>query len=56
MVTLFNPGDQPQSTTLNWAGSVGAAHYSNTAEETQVAVDGQIIVAGQDVVTIRVEK
>lgn len=56
MVTLFNPDDQPQSTTLNWAGSVGAAHYSNTAEEAQAAVDGQITLAGQDVVTIRVEK
>jgi alpha-mannosidase len=58
MVTLFNPGDQPQSTTLSWglAGAVGAAHYSNTAEEAQAAVDGQITLAGQDVVTIRVEK
>ena len=56
MVTLFNPGDQPQSATLSWAGSIGAAHYSNTAEEVQAAADGQITVAGQDVVTIRVEK
>ena len=56
MVTLFNPGEQPQSTALSWAGAVGAAHYSNTAEEAQAAVDGQITLAGQDVVTIRVEK
>ena len=56
IVTLFNPSDQPQSTTLSWNGSVGAAHISNTGEEALAPVEGPIAVAGQDVVTIRVEK
>lgn len=56
MVTLFNPNEQSESTSLTWTGSVGAAHYSNTSEEAQASVDGPIVVAGQDVVTIRVEK
>jgi alpha-mannosidase len=56
IVTLFNPGEQSESTTLNWNGSVGAAHYSNTTEAVQAAVDGPIAVASQDVITIRVEK
>jgi hypothetical protein len=56
MLTLYNPGDRPEATSLGWNGSVGAAHYSNTAEETLEPVEGEIAVAGQDVVTIRVEK
>ena len=56
MVTLYNPGGQPESTTLRWNGPVGAAHYSNTGEEALAPVDGVIAVAPQDVVTIRVEK
>ena len=56
MVTLYNPGEQPEATSLTWHGSVGAAHYSNTAEETLEPVNGNVTVAGQDVVTIRVEK
>jgi hypothetical protein len=56
IVTLFNPGEQSESTTLNWNSNVGAAHYSNTTEETQDAVNGPITVAAQDVITIRVEK
>lgn len=56
MVTLYNPGEQPETTTLAWNGTVGAAHYSNTAEELLAPVEGDIGVAGQDVVTIRVEK
>ena len=56
MLTLFNPGDQPESTTLSWNGPIGAAHYSNTTEEPQAAIEGAITVAPQDVVTIRVEK
>jgi len=56
MVTLFNPGEQSESTTVNWTGATGAAHYSNTTEEAQAAVNGPITVAPQDVVTIRVEK
>jgi hypothetical protein len=56
MVTLFNPNEQSETTGLSWNGSVGAAHYSNTGEEALAPAEGQITVAGQDVVTIRVEK
>jgi hypothetical protein len=56
MVTLFNPGDQPGSTTLRWNSPVGAAHYSNTTEKAMAPVEGPITIAPQDVVTIRVEK
>ena len=56
MVTLFNPGEQAESTSLGWNGSVGAAHYSNTTEEPAAPVEGPVTIAPQDVVTIRVEK
>jgi alpha-mannosidase len=56
MVTLYNPGDRDESTDLLWSGSVGAAHFSNTGESPLTVAAGQISVAGQGVVTIRVEK
>jgi hypothetical protein len=56
MVTLFNPNEQAEATSLSWSGSVGAAHYSNTGEEVLAPVAGAITLAGQDVVTIRVEQ
>ena len=56
LLTLFNPGDKSESTTLSWNGATGAAHYSNTTEQPQEAITGPITVAPQDVVTIRVEK
>ena len=56
MVTLYNPGEQAEKTGLSWNGPVGAAHYSNTGEEVLAPVEGEVAVAPQDVVTIRVEK
>ena len=56
MITLYNPGDHDESTGLSWSGSVGAAHLSNTGESQLTAAGEKISVAGQDVVTIRVEK
>ena len=56
MVTLFNPGELNESTSLTWGGSVGTTHYSNTTEVAGDEVNGPITVAAQDVVTLRVEK
>lgn len=56
LITLFNPSEQPQSTTLSWNTPTGATHYSNTTEESMEAAPGPITVAPQDVVTLRVEK
>jgi hypothetical protein len=56
LLTLFNPGDQPQSTTLQWNSPIGATHYSNTTEEAFDTAPGTITVASQDVVTLRIEK
>jgi len=56
ILTLFNPGEQNDSTSLRWSGTVGAMHYSNTTEEVQSSVEGGISIAPQDVVTLRVEK
>jgi alpha-mannosidase len=58
IVTLFNPGTQAASTKLLWGLKVGAAHYSDTGETAgaPVASTGEIEVAPQDVVTVRVEK
>ncbi|HEY6083122.1 MAG TPA: hypothetical protein VIU45_06665, partial [Chitinophagaceae bacterium] len=55
MVTLYNPGANAETTNLIWGIPVGAAHYSNTNEETLDKVSGAIAVAGQDVVTVRIE-
>ena len=56
MLTVYNPGDHDESTSILWSGSVGAAHFSNTGESQGTPAGDQISVAGQDVVTIRVEK
>lgn len=56
MITLYNPGDQPETTELHWKDAAGAAHYSNTAEEVLTPVTGPVSIAGQDVVTVRIEK
>lgn len=56
MVTLYNPGATAESTGFSWGVTVGAAHFSNTDEETLEAVNGAVSVAGQDVVTVRVER
>lgn len=56
MVTLYNPTAVAESTGLTWGVAVGAVHLSNTDEETLDAVAGPLSVAGQDVVTVRVER
>lgn len=56
IVTLFNPSEQPETTTLTWNGPVGASRYSNTTEEPLAPVEAPVTIASQDVVTIRVEK
>ena len=56
MITLYNPGDHDESTGLSWSGPVGAAHLSNTGESQLTPAGDTILVAAQDVVTIRVEK
>ncbi|TDW95841.1 glycosyl hydrolase family 38 [Dinghuibacter silviterrae] len=56
MVTLYNPGARDESTGLLWSGAVGAVHISNTGEGVLAPAGDQISVAGQGVVTVRVEK
>ncbi len=56
LVTLYNPGQQTESTTLDWGGPVGETHYSNTSERALEAVTGPVAVAAQDITTLRVEK
>jgi cellobiose phosphorylase len=45
-----------QRATLQWSSPVGATHYSNTGETPLENVTGAIDMAGQDVVTLRVER
>ena len=52
----YNPGEQVATTELHWNGTVGAASYSNTAEEALTVLTGPVTLAGQDVVTLRIEK
>lgn len=56
MVTLFNPSAAPQRSTLQWSSPVTATSYSNTGEVPLRPVNGEVEVAGLDVVTLRVEK
>jgi len=56
MVSLFNPSAETQTTSLQWATPVKGMSYSNTGETALAPVNGDIVVAAQEVVTIRVEK
>ena len=56
MVSLFNPSAEPQLTSLQWSLPVKGTSYSNTAETPLAPVSGDITIAPQDVVTVRVEK
>ena len=56
MVSLFNPSAESQTTNLQWSTPVKGMSYSNTGETVLAPVNGDIVVASQDVVTIRVEK
>ncbi|HTI10707.1 MAG TPA: polysaccharide lyase family protein [Puia sp.] len=56
LVTLYNPTQQTESTSLDWGGPVGATHYSNTSEQPSEPLNGPVTVGAQEVVTLRVEK
>ena len=56
IVTLFNASAQKAQTSLQWAGTAGAMHYSNTAEKPMDAVQGEIAIEPRDVVTVRIER
>jgi hypothetical protein len=56
MVTLYNPTQQVESTSLDWGGPVGATHVSNTSEQPSELLNGNVTVSAQDVVTLRIEK
>jgi hypothetical protein len=55
ILTLFNPSDQPAKTNLHWSSPVKTTWYSNTGEAALAPVNGEIILASQDVVTLRIE-
>jgi alpha-mannosidase len=56
IVSLFNPGPSTQSVSLRWAAPVKGTSYSNTSETPGAPVSGDIILAAQDVVTLRIER
>jgi hypothetical protein len=56
IVSLFNPSEETQHTTLSWSGPVKGTSYSNTTEVALAPVTGDIEIAAQDVVTVRIEK
>ena len=56
MVSLFNPSVETQLTSLQWSSPVKGMSYSNTTEEPLAPVTGDITIAPQDVVTVRVER
>jgi hypothetical protein len=56
IISLFNPSAETQRTALQWSTPVHGMSYSNTAEVAGEPVNGDIEIAAQDVVTVRVEK
>ena len=56
ILTLYNPTAVTQSASLRWLEPVKAVHYSNTGEMPLGPVTGEIGIAAQDIVTLRVEK
>jgi hypothetical protein len=56
IVTLFNSSDHAARTSLQWSGTVGAMHYSNTTELPLATIEGGITIAPWDLVTVRVER
>jgi alpha-mannosidase len=56
ILTLFNPSDKPEKTSLHWLSSVKATYYSNTGEAVLAPVYGAIGIAPLDAVTLRVER
>jgi len=56
IVSLFNPGSTAQSVSLQWGAPVKETSFSNTSEAPGAPVTGDITMAAQDVVTLRVER
>ncbi|MBS1603112.1 MAG: hypothetical protein JST42_10630, partial [Bacteroidetes bacterium] len=56
IVSLFNPTSTTQSVGLKWAAPVKGTSYSNTGETPGTPVEGDITMAAQDVVTLRIER
>jgi hypothetical protein len=56
IISLFNPSAETQRTALQWSTPVHGMSYSNTAEVAGEPVNGDIEIAAQDVMTVRVEK
>ena len=56
IVSLFNPSASEQSTSLSWSAPIKGTNYSNTGEVALDPVSGEIRLASQEVVTLRVEK
>ena len=56
IVSLFNPSSSTQSVSLQWSVSVKGTSYSNTSETPGAPVSGDITMAAQDVVTLRIER
>jgi hypothetical protein len=56
LVTLYNPTAGQESTSLSWSVPVKSSSYSNTTEVALQPLTGDVVVAPQEVVTIRVEK
>ena len=56
IVSLFNTSPSAQSVSLQWAAPVKGMSYSNTSEEPGAPVSGDITLASQDVVTLRIER
>ena len=56
ILTLYNPTAATQSTSLRWLDPLKAVHYSNTGEMSLEPVRGDLSIAAQDVITLRVEK
>jgi alpha-mannosidase len=56
IVTLFNATPRQARTSLQWEGLAGGMYYSNTAELSLSPVNGPVVLAPRDVVTVRVER
>lgn len=56
IVTLFNPGDKNERTTLQWSSQVKSTSYSNTGEIPFGPAPNELELGALEVMTLRVEK
>jgi hypothetical protein len=56
ILTLYNPTDKTETTSLRWSQPVGKTFYSNTSEEDLSPVTGDIQIAPMQVVTLKVTR